>query len=324
MTRRPTLILHIGRHKSGTSSLQHFLGANRDWLDRQGVLYPRAGCSNRIAHHRLAGQCNPEASDGAELASILAAMKAEIAPHHDRILLSSEAFQNVRKVSRLRQFITALGVGEVRVICYVREHLDYAISGFRQMVQNQDRFQTFANRAAGLGDMTPFIARWSGIGDLSLRWYDRPLLKNGDIIADVCGQLGLEPGEVSLGDMNPSIGGNLLVYKLAVNRLNLPRPGYGALSELARQHAPFRSPFRVPDADAAALRATSRYNASLFARLGEIRLKSWDGYPELPVIDTLEADLDRILPAAPAGPRAPLARQMRQAGAWFRCKVPVG
>lgn len=58
------LILHIGRPKTGTSSIQHFLAANAEALAAEGAVYPRAGRRApdrrglRAAHHALAAICD--------------------------------------------------------------------------------------------------------------------------------------------------------------------------------------------------------------------------------------------------------------------------
>ena len=311
------IVLHIGRHKSGTSSLQHFMGGARDLLSAQGILYPHAGSDNRIAHHALAYQCNARQSDGAGLEAIRTAILAELEPHHDRILLSSEAFQNIRDLTRLSDLLASFDAPEIRVICYVREHLDYAISGFRQLVQNQSRFVTFARHAGGLDNIGGFVRRWADLGDLSLKWYNRTELKNGDVIADFCDQVGIEPGAIPDGDMNPSIGGNLLVYKLAANHLGLPGLSYRDLRTLASDHARFRAPFHVSDAAAATLRATSAYNRSLIRRLGEVEMKSWARHAPLPETDTIQADLALILPEADDAMRARLSEAMTASAPWF-------
>jgi len=234
-----TLILHIGRHKSGTSSLQHFLAGNRDWLSQKGILYPHAGCNNRIAHHELALQCNSRLSDGSGIDGILAGLKAELAPHHERILLSSEAFQNLTDLSRLKDACSAMGLGSglslshIQIVCYVREHLDYAMSGFRQLVQSQTVFVTFDQYAHRFGDMAPFLHRWQNFGNLSVAWFDRNTLKNGDVVADFCERISINPTDIPSSNKNPSIGGNLLVYKLAANRLKIPALDYATMRGLA-------------------------------------------------------------------------------------------
>jgi hypothetical protein len=50
---RKRVFIHIGLHKTGTSSIQQFLTANRDVLERNRVLYP-AGISGGQAHHQFA------------------------------------------------------------------------------------------------------------------------------------------------------------------------------------------------------------------------------------------------------------------------------
>ena len=53
----PRLYLHIGTHKTGTTSLQRFLAANRDPLRRQGIVYPDpaiGGFRSSYAHHHVA------------------------------------------------------------------------------------------------------------------------------------------------------------------------------------------------------------------------------------------------------------------------------
>ena len=41
--RRPVIIVHLGMHKTGTTSIQHFLARHRRRLREAGILYPRAG-----------------------------------------------------------------------------------------------------------------------------------------------------------------------------------------------------------------------------------------------------------------------------------------
>ncbi|QEW23948.1 hypothetical protein LA6_006186 (plasmid) [Marinibacterium anthonyi] len=312
------IVLHIGRHKSGTSSLQHFLGGRREYLDRLGILYPRTGSSNRIAHHALVDACNSKRTGPEAIGPMIEGLKRELGPQHHMVLLSSEAFQNLDDMSRLSAVIEALGIDRVRVVCYVREHLDYAISGFRQMVQNQTRFVTFNTYAWRFKDPAGFIRRWQNLGELTLKWYDRSQLKNGDVIADFCEIVGFVPGEIPEGDRNPSIGGNLLAYKLAANKLGLQTAGYDALRGLATDHASFRSAFHVADGAAEALRADSAYNARLFDLLGDIRVKSWADSPVLPDPDSIDADLEKILgPGADPATLAALAAEMRTSAPWF-------
>lgn len=53
----PRLLLHIGTHKTGTTSIQRFCSANRSALRKLGLWYPSASIGefpNHYAHHRIA------------------------------------------------------------------------------------------------------------------------------------------------------------------------------------------------------------------------------------------------------------------------------
>jgi len=304
------VILHIGRHKSGTSAIQMALGTNRDALAAQGVLYPRLpdpddnGRNPGIAHHALARALDPR-KDRALLGPLAKAVRRAVKrqPDAHTLLLSSEAFQNIRRPGRLKKFIAGFQPEEVQIVCYAREHLDYALSGYRQMIQAQDRFLPFSRFAARHGDMAPFLEFWDGIGRLDLAWYDDALAATGDITDDFLARTGIALPARPAARRNPSIGGNLLWLRLLANRDHLPFPGYNVMSDLAAAVPGFRQPFRVPADLADSLRGHSGYNRSLAERLGAPRLKSWDDLPDLPDTGSLGVDMIRLRDLAAAATR---------------------
>ena len=310
------LVMHIGRHKSGTSSLQHWLSRNRDQLADQGICYPFAGGSNVIAHHLLADALNPVRDTDHDLDDITAKIAAE-RKDMDTLLLSSEAFQNITDMSRVQHFVSALGVTHVRVICYVREHMDYAVSAYRQMIHAQPRFLTFRDFIARFQSMDTFVARWRAIGDLDLSWYDRSLLRDGDIVCDFCHRVGIHAQDFGIADKNPSIGGNLLSYKLAANHLKREAGSYKELSALATAHGQFRQGFRISPSSAARIRSDSTYNASLFDQIGPVAMKQWDNMPSTPNLDTIDADVSLIEEALNGRLAQDHVDAMRASAEWF-------
>ena len=119
-------IVHIGNHKTGTTSIQRFLSANRALLCSQGVLYPAR------LHHQPAG---PDLPDHNQLAfhlayatpgDFLTPLRRELegAPCHT-LLLSAEVLASHLSspplVERLRQFLYQLGCDEVRIVVWLRE-----------------------------------------------------------------------------------------------------------------------------------------------------------------------------------------------------------
>lgn len=241
--------------------------------------------------------------------------------NEDTLLLSSEAFQNISDTTRLNAFIGSLGVTEVQVICYVREHLDYASSAFRQKIQNQAGFITFDDYCRQFGSMTSFIERWRDIGELELSWYDRSLLKQGDIICDFCHRAGIAAKDFRFEDKNPSIGGNLLSYKLAANHLGIPGGDYNSLKQFASDRVDFRAALLIDDTAAAQLRENSLYNRSLFAELGDLQLKSWSHITETPDISKLHDDYEFISGRLGAPFNSDHLQAMRDSAPWFRLET---
>lgn len=310
------IILHIGRHKSGTSSLQHCLAQNRSGLDAQGVLYPHSGAKNRIAHHAVVHALHPRSGDETSAKSIAMQISDELQPHHERLLLSSEAFQNIVDLSLVRSFVQSFGSVDVRIVVYFRERLDYAMSSFRQMVQNQSKFATFAQHTNAFRQIDPFLNRWSKMGQLCAKWFDRNSFKGGDVIADFSAETDITLEQVLSQNMNPSIGGNLLVYKLAANKLGSPAPSYNLQKQMAEDHAPFRAPFYVSDADALRVRTEHSYNDTLRKRLGDVQIKSFSGYQALPCLDTLDSDVERIASVFDVDQQ--VVTEMRNSAKWFQ------
>src|SRR5690606_19912977 len=100
------LILHIGRHKTGTTRLQFFLDKHAEELRRLGACYPLTGREapterERTAHHQLALLLFNR--DSAGLEALQPKFRAETAPF-DLVVLSSEAFQNIDDTRPLRHF----------------------------------------------------------------------------------------------------------------------------------------------------------------------------------------------------------------------------
>ncbi len=288
------LILHIGRHKSGTSSLQYFFVRNQGDLSQQGVLYPDAGRAGKIAHHGLAHVCNTNLSDGQGLRQCLDDIRSEIRPHHHTLLISSEAFQNITDPERVQSLLDHFPNTQVEIYAYVREFVDYRISDFKQRIQAQSKFVTLDEVVGVHIDLLHFLKLWRGLGDLTLKWFERHQLKNNDIITDFCAETGLS-GSTSVDvDINPSLGGNLLFLKLACNHLGIDALSYTQLRQWALKDERFRQGFYISRKRADAWRNGSDYNRILFKEMGEIPLRSWEDLPPLPDINSLPADLDLL------------------------------
>ena len=153
---RKRLILHIGMHKTGSSSIQHFLSRNRLALAAAGVLYPRSvGPDGRRQpkHNAIFSAISHEIDHGAPhpvlgpSSEVIDAMARRIAVSRAKTaILSAEGFSGenpafARALSPLRERFN------VTVVAFLREPGAWLESFYRQMVMSRE-----VREARGLGE----------------------------------------------------------------------------------------------------------------------------------------------------------------------------
>lgn len=223
------VILHIGRHKTGTSSLQRFLYENSELLRQYDLVYPRIFIKN-IAHHHLAEPFRKSAFDKLSLSE----QKAQIAKARDKLkstltdqevvyVISSEAFQNVEP--RVLCEIFDPTVFNTKVVCYFREQISYLASAYNQRVHATNYegsiyhyYKNYfrANYLLFANEITSYF------DDFIFRIYDKDSLEGGDLIVDflfrITSQMPVKRDYFQV-DGNPSLGGKLLAVKRKINSL---------------------------------------------------------------------------------------------------------
>ena len=231
------VIFHICRRKSGTSTLQEWLFANKTYLlEERAILYPDAGLSKSCpAHHPLANRLAPNPARHAHMVNVVGDCLSGV-PEDGTILFSSEFFARVSDLTSIRELVGRLGAKHVQIVCYVREHLDFAMSAWLEEIHSplwrlgipfSDFFARCIDRDQTDSSISEVLDLWASLGDLSLGWYDRSALKNGDVVEDFCCRIGIAADSYSIDDMNPSLGGNLLVFKLMRNKYEAENGHFG-------------------------------------------------------------------------------------------------
>ena len=321
------LVLHIGRHKTGTTAIQWHLAEHA----YPGLNYPRSGRvrpDGRVqpGHHTLARTLQDPASElSGNLRRIQLGIRWE-ARRSETLVLSSEGFQNLDRsgIERVERFVASLRPKRFTIVCYLREYLSYAISAFQQSAQSNPGVHDFIAYAEGVGDidLSASVAEWRRIGDVVLRPYDRTLLKEGDAVTDFLALLGRQPviDPTSVADRNPSISGNLLLTKVVLNEAGWPHlPGYNALRKCAAAHERFRGPFRVSEADAAALRGRSRFAHFLTDLMPELPIRNFAAGRPVPDLLQLDGDLVELAHALRLSDRARelVLRRAGDVASWF-------
>jgi len=222
------LILHIGRHKTATTSIQLFLARNREALRTAGIAYPMAGRDlspgqsreNRAAHHAIAFALGRGDADAKNYIAAVRNSLLEEADGCSTIIVSSEAFQNVADMDLVKE---AFADFSIETIGYLREYLSYVTSSYAHEIRGSDLATsfTFFEQKFNL-QMRQFIDRWTAVSAKTVwRLYDREALQEGNAISDFVKTLDLPVvDDREETESNPSISGNLLGFKFKVDPEN--------------------------------------------------------------------------------------------------------
>ncbi|MCR8549866.1 hypothetical protein M4578_18715 [Salipiger sp. P9] len=197
----PDLLIHIGHGKTGSTSIQRTLDANRPLLAAAGVVFGDAdGHANHqqiFAHltgltkENLPGYVDPAEElkkargDGARL---WAALEARIAQAQPRlVVLSCEnqfrtypdaAFERMNGLLRPR-------FGDIRVMAYLRGPASYFLSAVQQDLKKRPEF-VLPSASRFRDALEPWAEK--GPGRIALRRFARDALAEGDVVTDFIAQ----------------------------------------------------------------------------------------------------------------------------------------
>ncbi|MFP4573200.1 MAG: hypothetical protein ACLFNW_09535 [Desulfobacterales bacterium] len=185
------LIIHCGRSKTGTSSLQASLNRGRDILKKYGILYYTGKFSNHNPLAKLVGKKGRPTEDESE--ALLAQAENLFSEIHDRmsggrfshLLLSAEYMENFSAKQYLR-LLDMLGINpdSTAVIMYIRSPHAMYLSRMQQQIKAD---HLLLKPKAYRDDTLECIENWTrtvGAGNLNVRLFSPDRLYGGDIVAD--------------------------------------------------------------------------------------------------------------------------------------------
>lgn len=132
------LIVHIGHHKTGTTTIQDAFAAGRVELPGARILYPAQMAHNYLCRHvetwLTTGEVLPGRPETPGLAAIAALMAAG---EHDHTVISAEGFESLDPAGLHRVMAEFMlpHVDEHRVICYLRPHAERVLSSFAEQMK---------------------------------------------------------------------------------------------------------------------------------------------------------------------------------------------
>lgn len=197
------LYIHIGRPKSGSTAIQHFLYSNRDALERHGCLYPRTGTLFQASHNLslifLPGLEDAQTIQNETPKTLYTQLVKEVnASNVDRAIVSSENFFLIepKKLPKILQQEL-----DVKIVCYVRRQDEVLISSYLQEVRDNwisgnvsfEEYLSNPDRQRLL-DYFSVIKCWAkvfGTDNVIVRVYEDGQMQGGDIYNDILDVIGL-------------------------------------------------------------------------------------------------------------------------------------
>lgn len=201
-----SLILHIGTHKTGTSSIQRYLSAHAEALLAEGILYPSSGRPKAApeGHHKLAWSMSraKQKTRGPVDERCWAEVVEEVHRQSPNLVaLSTEEFE-ILTAEEVGRVANHLATFDVKVVVYLRNQLDFMVSAYKQQLKGGTHglsFRDFLERNIGRCNYPALLQRWAdcfGKGNVIVRVYDREKNDPG-IKADFLHLLGVQPETIA-------------------------------------------------------------------------------------------------------------------------------
>lgn len=221
------LILHIGRHKTGTTALQDYMFTNKDYLYGKGYYYFDL-FRRESAHHLLSEYLSSQdflLLESSQKSTRIKALQNEIISNikdkgkSKATIISSEAFQNTSP--KIIRELFSEDIFDVKVIAYFREIVGYTSSSYNQEIHAKlidEDLDVFVDRFKP--NYLNFADEWSKLfSNFKAKIFDSSNLYNANIIDDFfIEELNITTIDGFSRKSNPSLSRKYLSFKYEYNK----------------------------------------------------------------------------------------------------------
>lgn len=252
-----TIFLHIGTHKTGTTTIQKAARKNETILAASGCLYPAyslIGKKGHYAHHHVAhGLAGvPENRLNAEESKLFLQEVVRQTKNYDCALISAEpmyrhysdnqrVFENAETYWQVREeYISKVkdcfGPADVQVVLTVRRQADFALSLYQENVKVRrysSEFPAFLEAHWYYFEYLKQIELWEkNFGSVKLFVFE-DLVKDGNLVSNFFEALnGIDTKSFVLPEKtNESLCSDFLEFKRQMNRTSFPRANLNNLRQ---------------------------------------------------------------------------------------------
>lgn len=192
-----TLIIHIGHHKTGSTSVQHALALEKVKINGIAPFYGAALTHNHLVRHgkEIVKETNKASVGHQYFLELANGMRQNFATTDNRIcVISAEDFERFppENLKKLVDIYFAKMFDVVKVICYVRPHLQRTVSSFTETTKIgscSDDMETYFQQTSesGIYRYAPDLANWRSVfGDnFVVRPCIRSEMQGGTLINDL-------------------------------------------------------------------------------------------------------------------------------------------
>jgi hypothetical protein len=179
------IYLHIGRGKSGSTTLQHALIQNRDSLSAAGITLPRDAISNNGHNLALFKAINGDSNFQWAIDELHMASK----------IISSSEFLFQVKPQAIDLLKTLINGREITIIVYIREYVSWYLSLYNQATRggkNTKPFDDYFNYKLGFVSVRTSLSSWAdkfGWNNIRVRYLDE-IAASGGIVNDLASVIG--------------------------------------------------------------------------------------------------------------------------------------
>ena len=195
------IYIHIGPHKTGSTSIQGFMVAHEGALAAHAVHYPEVGRTRGGGHYGLKAEIRDRRSSPDGWGEVAALDK--VFPG-SKTVLSCEGFEylNPKQIGRIAECLKGR---QVTVVGYFREYAGLIQSQYLQLsriCRNVDDFDPFFERYVAENERLFLrFEHWAdafGWANVQVRHFDRAHLVGGDVVEDFIHTLGLSLAQLKV------------------------------------------------------------------------------------------------------------------------------
>lgn len=182
---KPTIYLHIGFHKTGTTAIQSFMAANAKLMQKKGVLYPNSGRIGN-SHFQLANAIKKSnvSLDPVQLYDdLVQEMKKK---RCDKLVISSECFMENIDPKVVHDWMSKTDA-DLKLVIYLRRQDLWLQSLYNEVVRDPSRRYTgsivrMREVRTGMADYYDVLQSWAdsfGKESIVVRVLEREQLSQG-------------------------------------------------------------------------------------------------------------------------------------------------